>query len=187
MAEQTTLNTDHATDRLVWMDLEMTGLDPERDRIIEMATIITDAKLSIVDTGPVLAVHQDESILAAMDDWNTKHHGASGLLDRVRQSELTDRGTELETMAFIKRHVAARQSPLCGNSVWQDRRFLAKYMPELNEYLHYRNIDVSTIKELARRWYPSLEPFEKKKSHTALEDIKESIGELTYYRDRLFI
>lgn len=173
--------------RLVWMDLEMTGLDPDREHIIEIATIVTDAKLTIIDTGPVLAIHQNDRILEAMDEWNTEHHGKSGLIDKVRQSTLSDRDGELGTLEFVKRHVGHRLSPLCGNSIGQDRRFLAKYMPELNEYLHYRNIDVSTVKELVRRWYPDLPQLDKKKSHTALEDIRESIEELRYYRNRVFL
>ncbi|HSH41259.1 MAG TPA: oligoribonuclease [Arenicellales bacterium] len=168
---------------LVWIDLEMTGLSPERDRIIEIATIITDSNLKIIAEGPVLAVRQPESLLAGMDEWNTRTHHATGLVDRVRSSTVDDRQAELETLRFIRQYVPRNKSPLCGNSICQDRRFLARYMQELEAYLHYRNLDVSTIKELAKRWNPDLaDGFDKRGTHRALDDIRESIEELRYYR-----
>ena len=176
-----------SSDNLVWMDLEMTGLDPETDTILEIATIVTDANLNIIAEGPNLAVHQPESVLERMSDWCKEHHGASGLSDRVRQSSVDMAAAEAQTLAFIRRHVPDRTSPLCGNSIHQDRRFLARYMPALEAALHYRNIDVSTIKELARRWYPSLPPVVKQSSHLALDDIRESIAELRSYREHVFL
>lgn len=176
----------HPHNRLIWIDMEMTGLNPDTDRIIEMAAIVTDANLEIVAIGPVVAIHQNETILGAMDDWNQQHHGESGLIERVRKSRLSERDGEKKTLEFLKSHVAKGQSPLCGNSVGQDRRFLFNYMKELETFFHYRIIDVSTVKELAKRWYPDLPRFEKQKSHTALEDIKESIEELKYYRKTVF-
>lgn len=173
-------------DYLVWMDLEMTGLEPERDVIIEIATIITDSQLNVVAEGPVIAVHQSDILLDAMDEWNTKTHGNSGLTERVRQSTLDTRAAELETLKFLQQHVKAGSSPLCGNSIHQDRRFLVKYMPELEAFFHYRNIDVSTIKELAKRWKPEVvSSFEKKGSHQALDDIRESIAEALHYKKHL--
>ncbi len=174
------------SDLLVWMDLEMTGLDPDRDAILEIATIITDAELNIVAEGPEIAVHQPESVLRGMSDWCITHHGASGLTARVRASKIGLREAEQETLAFVRAHVEKGASPLCGNSIHQDRRFLARWMPELDSWLHYRNIDVSTIKELARRWYPDLSPPEKAGSHRALADIRESIAELAWYRAHVF-
>ena len=169
---------------LVWMDLEMTGLDPETDVIIEMATIITDNDLNILGEGPVLAVSQPEEKLAAMDEWNTSHHTKSGLVERVRHSGVSEREAEAQTLAFIEGHLEKNVSPLCGNTIWQDRRFLTRYMPALEAYLHYRNIDVSSIKELVARWRPDLLPgFSKTNQHTALADIRESIEELKYYRE----
>lgn len=169
---------------LVWMDLEMTGLDPERERIIEMATLVTDAALEIVAEGPVIAIHQPESLLAAMDDWNQRHHSQSGLLERVRQSPVSETEAEAVTLAFLEAHLEAGKAPLCGNTIWQDRRFLARYMPDLEAFLHYRMIDVSSIKELVRRWRPDLmSGFSKTNAHTALSDIRESIAELSYYRE----
>ena len=169
---------------LVWMDLEMTGLDPETDVIIEMATIITDNDLNILGEGPVLAVSQPEEKLAAMDEWNTSHHTKSGLVERVRHSGVSEREAEAQTLAFIEGHLEKNVSPLCGNTIWQDRRFLTRYMPALEAYLHYRNIDVSSIKELVARWRPDLLPgFGKTNQHTALADIRESIEELKYYRE----
>lgn len=168
---------------LVWMDLEMTGLDPEKERIIEMATLITDSELNILAEGPVLAIHQPDSLLEAMDDWNQSHHSASGLLERVRASRVSEREAEATTLAFLEQHLAKKRAPLCGNTIWQDRRFLSRYMPELEDYLHYRMIDVSSIKELIHRWRPDLVAgFSKKNEHTALADINESIEELRYYR-----
>jgi oligoribonuclease len=169
---------------LVWMDLEMTGLDPERERIIEIATIVTDDQLDIVAEGPVLAVRQPESLLAAMDDWNQRQHGGSGLLDRVRREGVSEREAEAQTLAFLEKHVEKKRSPLCGNTIWQDRRFLARYMPTLEGFLHYRMVDVSTLKELAARWRPELAAgFNKTSAHTALADVRESIEELRYYRN----
>ena len=169
---------------LVWMDLEMTGLDPAKEVIIEMATIITDSDLNVVAEGPVLAINQPETILAAMDDWNQTHHAASGLLERVRQSPVSEREAEAQTLAFLEKHVEPNGSPLCGNTIWQDRRFLNRYMPTLEAYLHYRNVDVSSIKELVKRWRPDLMGgFSKRNAHTALSDILESIDELKYYRE----
>ncbi|HJP10128.1 MAG TPA: oligoribonuclease [Arenicellales bacterium] len=168
---------------LVWMDLEMTGLEPDKDRILEMATIVTDAQLNIVEEGPVLAIHQVESALLGMDEWNQTVHSASGLIDRVRDSTLDESAAEQMTLEFLRRTVVEGRSPLCGNSICQDRRFLYRYMPLLTRYLHYRNVDVSTIKELMVRWCPErLKGFEKKGSHRALDDIRESIEELKFYR-----
>ncbi len=172
---------------LVWMDLEMTGLDPESDTIIEIATIVTDAALEIVAEGPVIAIHHDDAVLAAMDEWNTEHHGASGLTARVRESSIDLAEAERQTLEFVRAHTGKRASPLCGNSIWQDRRFLARYMPELEAYLHYRIVDVSSIKELVQRWYPELTPgYEKKNTHLALDDVRESIEELRHYRQTVF-
>lgn len=169
---------------LVWMDLEMTGLDPQTDLIIEMATIVTDSDLNVVAEGPVLAIKQPETALAAMDEWNQSHHSASGLIDRVRKSEVGEREAEARTLAFVEDYVDENASPLCGNSIWQDRRFLKRYMPTLERYFHYRNIDVSSVKELVARWRPDLmQGFSKANQHTALADIRESIEELKYYRE----
>jgi oligoribonuclease len=169
------------------MDLEMTGLDPERDVIIEMATIITDGDLNDVAEGPCLVIRQSEERLGAMDEWNTTHHTASGLLQRVRTAGVSPEEAEAVTLAFLERHVEKGQAPLCGNTIWQDRRFLARHMPTLEAYLHYRMIDVSSIKELARRWYPDvLNGFTKQNQHLALADIRESIAELKYYRTHFF-
>ncbi len=168
---------------LIWIDLEMTGLDPEAERIIEIATIVTDADLNTIAEGPVLAVHQSDELLANMDEWNTSHHGSSGLTERVRKSAVSPRDAELQTLEFLHQHVDPGKSPICGNSIGQDRRFLVREMPELEAYFHYRNLDVSTLKELMRRWRPDLmDGFKKKGVHLALEDIRESIEELKYYR-----
>lgn len=170
--------------RLIWIDLEMTGLDPERERIIEMAIIITDAELNTLVESPVLVVHQPNSILDAMDEWNTKQHGGSGLVDRVKASTLSEAQAEAQMLAFLQEHTDAATSPMCGNSVHQDRRFLNRYMPELEAHFHYRNLDVSTLKELARRWRPELlKGLQKKGSHLALDDIRDSIDEMRYYRE----
>jgi oligoribonuclease len=174
-------------EHLVWMDLEMTGLNPERDTILEVATLISDNNLEVIAEGPVLAVRHPQEVLAAMDDWNRQHHGASGLIERVLSSRLTLADAEARTLAFVRSYCPERTSPLCGNSVYQDRRFLARYMPGLEAYLHYRNIDVSTVKELVRRWYPNgPQPPEKKHAHLALDDIRESIAELRFYRQHYF-
>jgi len=174
-------------DRLVWIDLEMTGLDPERERIIEIASIVTDAELNIVAEGPVIAVHQPDSLLNAMDEWCTRTHGESGLIRRVRESRTDEAEAEQQTLAFLKQYVEPGQSPLCGNSIGQDRRFLVRYMPQLEAFFHYRNLDVSTIKELARRWRPDiLAGVKKKGSHLALDDIRDSINELRHYREHFF-
>ncbi len=166
---------------LIWIDLEMSGLNPHTDKILEVATVITDTHLDILAEGPVIAIHQPEEVLAAMDPWNSRHHQESGLLDRVRQSSYTCRQAELETLEFVQQWVDKRVSPMCGNSVWHDRRFLARFMPELENYFHYRNIDVSTLKELALRWAPNLPRFEKECRHLAHDDIRESIAELKHY------
>ncbi|MEQ1976187.1 oligoribonuclease [Xenorhabdus sp. SGI240] len=169
---------------LIWIDLEMTGLDPDRDRIIEMATIVTDSELNILAEGPVIAVHQPDAQLALMDEWNVRTHTASGLVERVKQSQFDDVQAEKATIAFLEQWVPAGKSPICGNSVGQDRRFLFRYMPELEKYFHYRYLDVSTLKELARRWKPEmLSGVSKKNTHQALDDIRESIAELVYYRE----
>lgn len=169
---------------LIWIDLEMTGLDPERDRIIEIATLVTDANLNILAEGPVIAVHQSDEQLALMDEWNVRTHTGSGLVERVKASNQDDRAAELATIAFLKEWVPAGKSPICGNSIGQDRRFLFKYMPELEAYFHYRYLDVSTLKELARRWKPDvLNGLKKQNTHQALDDIRESVAELAYYRE----
>ncbi len=173
-------------DNLIWIDLEMTGLDPENDRIIEIATIVTDAQLNILAEGPVLAIHQEESVLEKMDEWNQRQHGGSGLLQRVRESTIDEAQATAHTLAFLDQYLEKRKSPMCGNSICQDRRFLARYMPELEAFFHYRNLDVSTLKELARRWQPAVyNGFEKVNAHQALGDIRESIRELQYYRERM--
>ncbi|MEM7218089.1 MAG: oligoribonuclease [Pseudomonadota bacterium] len=172
---------------LVWMDLEMTGLDPERESIIEIATIVTTGDLETIAEGPVYAISQPEALLAGMDDWNQSHHGASGLLERVRKHGVDIREAEALTLRFLEAHVEAGRAPLCGNTIWQDRRFLVAHMPTLEKFFHYRLVDVSSIKELARRWRPQLlEGFSKKNEHLALADIRESIAELRYYREHFF-
>ncbi|OIO59080.1 MAG: oligoribonuclease [Alphaproteobacteria bacterium CG_4_10_14_0_2_um_filter_63_37] len=170
-------------DLLVWIDLEMTGLDPERHTILEIATLVTDAELAPLAEGPVLAIRPTPQELEAMDGWSREHHGASGLLNRCLSSPHDLAQAEALTLTFLKEHgVVEGQSPLCGNSIWQDRRFIARYMTHLDQFLHYRLIDVSTLKELAKRWYPELQPPAKKKSHLALDDIRESLEELRFYR-----
>ena len=177
-------------DVLVWLDMEMTGLDPAKERIIEMATILTDGNLVELAVGPDLVIHQADEILVAMDDWNTKHHGGSGLVDRVKASTVSEADAEAQTIAFINAHVSAKDRPvLAGNSIHQDRRFVRTYMPILDERLHYRMVDVSTIKELSRRWFPAVtaKQTKKKETHRALDDIRESIDELRYYRANVFL
>jgi oligoribonuclease len=178
---------DNAAHRLIWIDLEMTGLEPDHDVIIEIATVVTDADLNILGVGPDIAVHQPDELLDAMDEWCTNQHGSSGLTARVKASHISCREAELQTIAFLEQHVAKGVSPICGNSIGQDKRFLVKYMPELADYFHYRSIDVSTLKELARRWQPEvLAGVTKKGSHLALDDIYDSINELAHYRKHLF-
>jgi oligoribonuclease len=178
---------EQSATNLVWMDLEMTGLDPDRDTILEIVALITNNELEPVAEGPVLAIHHPAEVLDAMDGWNREHHAASGLTRRVLSSRLSMAEAEQQLLDFVKSYCPARTSPLCGNSVWQDRRFLARYMPAFEGYLHYRTIDVSTVKELVRRWYPDgPQAPEKKHSHLALDDIRESIEELRFYRRHYF-
>ncbi len=169
---------------LIWLDLEMTGLDPKVDRIIEIATIVTDKNLEILAEGPVFAIHQSDAVLDKMDAWNTKHHGKSGLVDRIRASKITAKVAEAETIEFLMNYVPCGKSPMCGNTIYQDRKFLLKYMPKLEQYFHYRNLDVSTLKILAKNWRSDiLKGVQKQSKHIALEDIKDSIDELKYYRE----
>jgi oligoribonuclease len=176
-----------SADSLIWIDLEMTGLKPDTDSIIEIATIVTDKELNVLAEGPVMAIHQPDEALARMDDWNQRQHGSSGLLVRVRASRISAHQAEARTLEFLSTLVAPGVSPMCGNSICQDRRFLARQMPQLEKFFHYRNLDVSTLKELARRWAPEIAGgFAKQSSHLALADIRESIEELRYYRRRLF-
>lgn len=175
------------TDNLIWIDLEMTGLDVKTQVIIEISTIITDSQLRIIAEGPEIAIHHPDEVLSVIEPWSREHHEKSGLMDRVRMSTITCKQAEQETLDFISVHCERSKSPLCGNSVWQDRLFLLKYMPGLEKFMHYRNIDVSSIKELVKRWYPSLPPVKKKKQHLASTDIKESIDELIYYREKIFL
>lgn len=173
-------------ENLIWIDLEMTGLDPDNDLIIEIATVVTDKHLSVLAEGPVFAIHQSDSVLEAMDEWNTRQHKMSGLTQRVRESTTHDADAEQATLDFLRRYVDQGASPMCGNSICQDRRFLVRYMPELAKYFHYRNLDVSTLKILAQLWVPSLAGrFEKNSSHLALADIHDSIRELRFYREKL--
>tara|TARA_B100001559_G_C16446916_1_gene597201 strand:- start:177 stop:716 length:540 start_codon:yes stop_codon:yes gene_type:complete len=177
---------DERGQRLVWIDLEMTGLDIERESIIEIATIVTDGELNILAQGPNLAIRVDEKLIEGMDEWNTTHHFGSGLVERIRTQGVSLDTAEKETLDFLNKWVEPNTAPLCGNSVWNDRRFLEKEMPKVAEFLHYRMIDVSTIKELARRWYPEVDKYDKKASHLALDDILESVEELDYFRDKVF-
>lgn len=174
-------------ENLIWIDLEMTGLNPDKDRIIEIATVVTDKELTVLAEGPVCAIHQSDDVLAGMDDWNTRQHAMSGLADRVRASTTTEREAEQETLAFLRRHVDPGASPICGNSICQDRRFLIRHMPELGGFFHYRNLDVSTLKILVKLWMPDIGGrFEKNSVHLALADIHDSIRELRFYREQLF-
>lgn len=168
---------------LVWIDLEMTGLNPQHDRIIEIATLVTDSDLKLVAEGPVFAIHQSDDLLNGMDEWNTRQHHQSGLVARVRESTVSEAEAEEKTLAFLSQHVDAGLSPMCGNSIWQDRRFLSRYMPQLEQFFHYRLIDVSTVKELAKRWAPAVAAGVQKESrHLAMDDIRDSVNELMYYR-----
>lgn len=174
-------------ENLIWIDLEMTGLDCLHDEIIEIATLITDSELNILAEGPVLAIHQADSVLAAMDEWNTRQHGGSGLIERVRASRVNVAEAEASTLEFIAKYVPAGVSPMCGNSICQDRRFMSRLMPQLERYFHYRNLDVSTFKELAQRWAPKVyKGFVKESQHLALQDIRDSVEELRYYRAHLW-
>lgn len=169
---------------LVWLDMEMTGLSPDTDRIIEVALVVTDGNLEVVAEAPVLVVHQSDSVLDGMDNWNKSTHGKSGLIEKVRASTLDEAQVEVQMLEFLKQHVPAKTSPMCGNSICQDRRFMARWMPQLEDYFHYRNLDVSTLKELARRWKPEVaNGIKKHGKHEALADIHESIAEMKHYRD----
>jgi len=176
----------YSENNLVWIDMEMTGLRPEKDKVLEIAVIVTDSDLHVLAEGPVLTIHQDDEILEAMDEWCRQHHGASGLTERVRQSTLTEREAEEQVLDFLRQYVPEKCSPLCGNTICQDRRFLYWHLPRLEAYFHYRNLDVSSLKILAQRWKPQiLDGFQKKEAHLALDDIRESIAELQYYREKL--
>ena len=182
------MSTTRKNDRLVWVDMEMSGLLPETDRILEIAMIVTDGDLNIVTEGPVFVVHQEDAVLDRMDTWNKGTHSKSGLIDNVKASTWTEADVEAACLAFLKQHVKSSISPMCGNTIHQDRRFMNRYMPNLEAYFHYRNIDVSTIKELCKRWQPEVaKGFSKQQAHTALADIIESVEELRYYREKLFI
>ena len=171
-------------DNLIWIDLEMTGLVPEQHRVIEIATLVTDSHLNLLAEGPMLAIHQSDAELAAMDEWNTRQHGGSGLTQRVRDSRVSEDEAQARTIEFLARWVPAGKSPMCGNSICQDRRFLARWMPGLERFFHYRNLDVSTLKELCRRWMPDVaKGFSKGATHLALDDIRDSVAELKYYRE----
>ena len=175
-------------DRLVWIDMEMTGLDPEKERVIEIAVLVSEGDLTLVAEGPDLVIHQSDEVLAAMDEWNTSHHGDSGLTDKVKASELSDADADEAVVAFLAEHCVPKRAVLAGNSIHQDRRFIRRYLPKLDAFLHYRQVDVSSIKELARRWYPetyNAAP-KKKETHRAMDDIRESLAELAYYRAAIF-
>lgn len=172
---------------LIWIDMEMTGLDPDTEHVLEIASLITNAELEIIAEGPDLVVHQPDAILDNMGEWCTEHHGASGLTEACRRSSLSLAEAEAQTLAFVRDHCPPGKSPLCGNSIGQDRRFLVRHMPELASFFHYRVVDVSTIKELVKRWYPTLPPLAKSEAHRALDDIRESIAELRYYREHVFV
>jgi len=181
-------NGGQGSNTLIWIDLEMTGLNPETDRVIEVATIVTDSQLNVLAEGPILAVHQSDAILNGMDDWNKRTHAATGLIERVKLSNLTEVDVERMTIDFLRQYVAKNKSPMCGNSICQDRRFLARCMPELEAWFHYRNLDVSSIKELVHRWKPEIaNGLVKKNTHKAIDDIRESIEELKYYREHFLV
>ena len=171
---------------LIWIDLEMTGLDTIQDYIIEIATIVTDAQLNILEEGPVIAIHQSDDVLAGMDEWNTNQHGQSGLTERVKNSQFSEADAERQTIEFLKKHVPEGKSPMCGNSICQDRRFMHRIMPTLEAYFHYRNMDVSSVKEMVKRWAPDKPTYEKQSTHLALDDIRDSIAELKFYREHFF-
>jgi oligoribonuclease len=177
---------NQSPDNLIWIDLEMTGLNPDTDYIIEIATVITDASLEIIAEGPVVAIQTENSALQAMDEWNTRQHNKSGLVTRINNSQFTCQDAESETLVFLRQYVPENISPMCGNSICQDRRFMHRLMPELENYFHYRNLDVSSLKELVQRWAPEKKQFSKHSSHLALNDIKDSIEELRFYRDNYF-
>ena len=181
------MSTQKSNQNLIWIDLEMTGLDPDKERIIEIATIITDSNLTIVAEGPNLVINQPKELIEKMDEWNTKQHGKSGLIDKVKESTISESKAEAETIKFLEQYVFKGQSPLCGNTICQDRRFLARCMPVLEEFCHYRNLDVSSIRELGKRWYfEDIDNFQKSSNHRALDDIRDSIDELRYYRKTIF-
>jgi oligoribonuclease len=179
-------DTDHPAPPLIWIDLEMSGLDPTHCRILEIASLVTDGELKVIGEGPDLVIHQSDAILDAMDEWCTTHHGDSGLTQGVKDSTITETAAEAQTLAFLQKHCPEGKSPLCGNSVYMDRIFINRYMPNLARFFHYRNVDVSSIKELVRRWQPKLQPPEKSEAHRALDDIRESIAELQFYREKIF-
>lgn len=188
MSEATTYTEQEMKDHLIWIDLEMTGLFPESDDIIEIATIVTDTYLNEIAVGPVFAISHPDAVLAAMDEWNTRTHTESGLVARIRNEGVSMAEAEQATIEFLSKYVAKGASPMCGNTICQDRRFLARQMPELEAFFHYRNLDVSSVKELAKRWKPDvLKGFSKKNAHTALSDIRESVAELQHYREHFFI
>jgi oligoribonuclease len=191
MSEKTVtpaVKTALAGEHLIWVDMEMSGLDPEKERILEIAVIVTDAHLNTIATAPVWVVHQEDALLDAMDAWNKGTHRRSGLIDKVKASTTDETTAEAECIAFLKKYIKAGIAPMCGNTIGQDRRFMARYMPKLEAFFHYRNIDVSTLKELCKRWHPELvKGFTKKQAHTALADIEESIEELKYYRDKFIV
>lgn len=182
------VKTAPASEHLIWVDMEMSGLDPEKERILEIAVIVTDAHLNTIATAPVWVIHQEDALLDAMDAWNKGTHGRSGLIDKVKASTMDEATAEAECIAFLKKYLKPGIAPMCGNTIGQDRRFMAKYMPKLEAFFHYRNIDVSTLKELCKRWHPELvKGFTKKQAHTALADIEESIEELKYYREKFIV
>ncbi len=182
------VKTASPSEHLIWVDMEMSGLDPEKERILEIAVIVTDAHLNTIATAPVWVIHQEDALLDAMDAWNKGTHGRSGLIDKVKASTMNEAAAEAECIAFLKKYIKPGIAPMCGNTIGQDRRFMAKYMPKLEAFFHYRNIDVSTLKELCKRWHPELvKGFTKKQAHTALADIEESIEELKYYREKFIV